>query len=86
MHTELQDRNDTTAHPSGMAMGAVPGAYGAGALGGRGSSGSGGNAPTYRVTTGNDDRDPGTETDPAIVDPGIAAAPASVSLPLRKNT
>jgi hypothetical protein len=84
VHTELQDRDDTTVHPTGMAMGGVPG--GLGALGGGGSSGSTATAPTYRITTGNDDHDPATEPIPVIVDPGIAAEPASVSLPLRKYT
>jgi hypothetical protein len=34
VHTELQDRDDATVHPTGMAMGGVPG--GLGALGGGG--------------------------------------------------
>jgi hypothetical protein len=84
VHTEAQDRNDTTVHPTGMAMGAMP-AGGLGALGGRGSSGSGGSASTYQVTTGNDDHDPGAEPTPVLLDPGIAAAPVSVSLPLGEH-
>lgn len=85
VHTELQDRNDTTVHPTGMAMGGVP--AGLGVLGGGGGrSGSTATAPTYRITSGDDDHDPATGPIPVIVDPGIAAAPASVSLPLRKDT
>ena len=84
VHTELQDRNDTSVHPAGMAMGGVP--AGLGVAGGGGRSGSAATAPTYRITTGNDDDDPAIEPTPAVIDPGIAAAPASVSLPLRKDT
>jgi hypothetical protein len=83
VHTELQDRNDMTPHPAGMAMGGVPAGLG---VAGGGRSGSAATAPTYRITTGNDDDDPAPEPPPAVVDPGIAAAPASVSLPLQKDT
>ena len=84
VHTELQDRNDTSVHPTGMAMGGVP--AGLGVLGGGGGSRSAAAAPSYRITTGNDDDDPAIEPTPVLVDPGIAAAPASVSLPLHKDT
>jgi len=84
VHTELQDRTDTSVHPTGMAMGGVP--AGLGVAGGGGRSGSAAAAPSYRITTGNDDDDPAIEPTPVLVDPGIAAAPASVSLPLRKDT
>jgi hypothetical protein len=83
VHTELQDRNDMTPRPAGMAMGGVPAGLG---VAGGGRSGSAATAPTYRITTGNDDDDPAPEPPPAVVDPGSVAAPASVSLPLQKDT
>lgn len=80
-HTELQDRNNPTVRPAGMAMGGMP--IGLGASGGGPASAA--KPLTYRIITGNGDYDPANEPIPEVVDPGIAAPPASVSVPLRKG-